>query len=165
MTRKSLNGHARIESKLMDSEARYRRLFEAAKDGILILDAESGKITDSNPFLETMLGYGHDELLTCRPGARRHVRTDGVREGESAGCRAASHASLSTARAIPALTARSTGRSRGLADRRLRQTGVVGDAPTIDRIHHDFIGRTPVATGSLSGSLKSDFPPTAVMNP
>jgi diguanylate cyclase (GGDEF)-like protein/PAS domain S-box-containing protein len=45
------------------SEARYRRLFETAKDGILILDADNGEITDSNPFLEEMLGYSHDELL------------------------------------------------------------------------------------------------------
>ncbi len=45
------------------SELRYRRLFETAKDGILILDAETGHITDCNPFLEQMLGYSHDELL------------------------------------------------------------------------------------------------------
>lgn len=48
---------------LRDSEVRYRRLFETAKDGILILDAETGQITDANPFLETMLGYPHGELL------------------------------------------------------------------------------------------------------
>ena len=34
---------------LKDSELRYRRLFEAAQDGILILDAETGAITDVNP--------------------------------------------------------------------------------------------------------------------
>lgn len=33
------------------SELRYRRLFETAQDGILILDADSGKIIDVNPFL------------------------------------------------------------------------------------------------------------------
>ena len=48
---------------LSDSEARYRRLFESAKDGILILDAESGIIVDVNPYLIQMLGYSHDELL------------------------------------------------------------------------------------------------------
>ena len=36
-------------SDVYDSEAHYRRLFEAAQDGILILDAESGAITDANP--------------------------------------------------------------------------------------------------------------------
>jgi PAS domain S-box-containing protein len=46
-----------------DSETRYRRLFETAQDGILILDAESGKITDANPFFLTLLGYTRDELL------------------------------------------------------------------------------------------------------
>lgn len=48
---------------LRHSEVRYRRLFETAKDGILILDAETGKITDANPFLEVLLGYSRTELL------------------------------------------------------------------------------------------------------
>jgi len=52
-----------IESALKASEVRYRRLFETAKDGILILDAETGQITDVNPFLEEMLGYAHQELV------------------------------------------------------------------------------------------------------
>lgn len=41
---------------LRDSENRYQRLFETAKDGILILDFETGQITDVNPFLIEMLG-------------------------------------------------------------------------------------------------------------
>jgi diguanylate cyclase (GGDEF)-like protein/PAS domain S-box-containing protein len=51
------------EQALRDSEARYRRLFETAKDGILLLDAISGQITDVNPFLIELLGYTHEELL------------------------------------------------------------------------------------------------------
>jgi two-component system cell cycle sensor histidine kinase/response regulator CckA len=51
------------EKALKDSEVRYRRLFESAKDGILILDAETGQISDVNPFLLEMLGYSHEELL------------------------------------------------------------------------------------------------------
>jgi len=51
------------EAALGASETRYRRLFETAKDGILILDAASGKIMDANPFIKTLLGYSHDELL------------------------------------------------------------------------------------------------------
>ena len=39
------------EAALQASETRYRRLFEAAQDGILILDADTGQITDVNPFL------------------------------------------------------------------------------------------------------------------
>jgi diguanylate cyclase (GGDEF)-like protein/PAS domain S-box-containing protein len=50
-------------AELQESEIRYRRLFETAKDGILILDAESGRITDANPFLEVMLGYSRTELV------------------------------------------------------------------------------------------------------
>ena len=45
------------------SELRYRRLFETAKDGILLLDADTGRITDVNPFLQDMLGYSHTELI------------------------------------------------------------------------------------------------------
>jgi diguanylate cyclase (GGDEF)-like protein/PAS domain S-box-containing protein len=45
------------------SELRYRRLFEAAQDGILILNAETGAITDVNPFLIKMLEYSRDDLV------------------------------------------------------------------------------------------------------
>ncbi len=45
------------------SEIRYRRLFEAARDGILILDPSTGQITDANPFMTELLGYSHEELL------------------------------------------------------------------------------------------------------
>jgi PAS domain S-box-containing protein len=53
----------KMEEALKISETRYRRLFEAAQDGILILDAETGQIVDVNPFLLEMLGYPHEELL------------------------------------------------------------------------------------------------------
>jgi diguanylate cyclase (GGDEF)-like protein/PAS domain S-box-containing protein len=46
-----------------DSEIRYRRLFETAQDGILILDAETGAITDVNPFLINLLGYSREEFI------------------------------------------------------------------------------------------------------
>lgn len=48
---------------LQDSEKRYRRLFESAKDGILILDAETGKVVDVNPFLMQLLGYPYSALF------------------------------------------------------------------------------------------------------
>ena len=44
------------------SENRYRRLFEAAKDGILILDSDNGKIVDANPFMCDLLGYTPGEF-------------------------------------------------------------------------------------------------------
>jgi len=55
--------HKRAEAALKDSEVRYRRLFQTAKDGILILDAETGKVIDANPFMTALLGYSHDEFL------------------------------------------------------------------------------------------------------
>ncbi|HUP61888.1 MAG TPA: PAS domain S-box protein [Thermoanaerobaculia bacterium] len=48
---------------LAASEARYRRLFETAQDAILILEEDSGKIMDANPFLMDLLGYSLDELI------------------------------------------------------------------------------------------------------
>jgi PAS domain S-box-containing protein len=51
------------ERALRASELRYRRLFEAAKDGILILDVETGQITDVNPFLYKLLGFSHAEMM------------------------------------------------------------------------------------------------------
>jgi PAS domain S-box-containing protein len=48
---------------LRTSEARYRRLFEAARDGILLLNADTAQIEDVNPYLIEMLGYTHAEFL------------------------------------------------------------------------------------------------------
>ena len=48
------------------AEARYRRLFEAAKDGMLIVDAETAEVTDANPFIETLFGYRREELVGRR---------------------------------------------------------------------------------------------------
>jgi PAS domain S-box-containing protein len=45
------------------SETRYRRLFEAAQDGILILNAETGMINDVNPFLIKLLGYSRKQFI------------------------------------------------------------------------------------------------------
>ena len=51
------------EEKLLASEVRYRRLFESAKDGILILDADSGNIVDVNPFLMELLDFPRDHFM------------------------------------------------------------------------------------------------------
>jgi PAS domain S-box-containing protein len=45
------------------SEIRYRRLFEAARDGILILDVNTGQISDVNPFLMDLLRFSRDEMM------------------------------------------------------------------------------------------------------
>jgi PAS domain S-box-containing protein len=45
------------------SEIRYRRLFEAARDGVLLLDPVTRKITDANPFMVELLGYTRAEFL------------------------------------------------------------------------------------------------------
>ena len=63
MQNKARKAETLTEQSLKDSELRYRRLFEAAQDGILILDAETGMIDDVNPYLIKMLGYSHAEFI------------------------------------------------------------------------------------------------------
>jgi len=48
------------------AEARYRRLFEAARDGILIVEAKSGEILDANPFIVSYAAYTRGELVNRR---------------------------------------------------------------------------------------------------
>jgi two-component system CheB/CheR fusion protein len=52
----------RMEAVLTVSEVRYRRLFETTQEGIIILDAETGKIMNVNPFLIEMLGYSQEQF-------------------------------------------------------------------------------------------------------
>ena len=54
---------ARSVDAILASELRYRRLFETAQDGILILDASSGQVVDANPFMKDLLGYSQEEFL------------------------------------------------------------------------------------------------------
>jgi two-component system, cell cycle sensor histidine kinase and response regulator CckA len=53
----------KAEEALRASEVRYRRLFESAKDGILILDAQTGMIVDVNPFLVELLAFSRESFL------------------------------------------------------------------------------------------------------
>lgn len=52
-----------VSKALRASESRYRRLFETAQDGILLLNADTAQIEDVNPYLIDMLGYSHAEFL------------------------------------------------------------------------------------------------------
>lgn len=52
-----------VGTALANSEQRYRRLFESAKDGILILDGVTMKVVDANPFMSELLGYSRREFL------------------------------------------------------------------------------------------------------
>jgi PAS domain S-box-containing protein len=59
----AFTGEQRAVETLRLSDARYRRLFETAQDGILILHAETGQVVDANPFLKDLLGYSQEEFL------------------------------------------------------------------------------------------------------
>jgi PAS domain S-box-containing protein/putative nucleotidyltransferase with HDIG domain len=58
-----ISGQTAVEQSLRNSELRYRRLFESAQDGILIVNAETGSINDVNPYLIDMLGYSREEFV------------------------------------------------------------------------------------------------------
>lgn len=63
ISHQNITRRKRVEQALKASEIRYRRLFESAKDGILILDEKTGGIIDVNPFLIDMLDYRYEEFV------------------------------------------------------------------------------------------------------
>jgi diguanylate cyclase (GGDEF)-like protein/PAS domain S-box-containing protein len=60
---RDISERKRTGDALSASEIRYRRLFESAKDGILILDGNTGRILDVNPFLIELLGYSREQFI------------------------------------------------------------------------------------------------------
>jgi PAS domain S-box-containing protein len=63
LDREAHNDRMLADQALIASEAQYRRLFETAQDGILIVDAATGQIDDVNPFLLDLLGFSREEYL------------------------------------------------------------------------------------------------------
>ena len=63
-----------VNRRLADAEAHYLRLFEAAKDGILIFDAETEILQEVNPFFLKMMGCEREELV-----GRRYAEIDILR--------------------------------------------------------------------------------------
>jgi PAS domain S-box-containing protein/putative nucleotidyltransferase with HDIG domain len=62
-TRIPISDQTGVKQSIRKSELRYRRLFESAQDGILILNAKTGSISDVNPYLIDMLGYSREEFV------------------------------------------------------------------------------------------------------
>lgn len=60
---KSHNEMIKLLNDLKSSEIRYRRLFESATDGILIIEPETARIIDVNQHLTNLLGFSHDEFI------------------------------------------------------------------------------------------------------
>ena len=58
----------RLAELMQASEEKFRRLFETAQDGILLLDADTGVIAEANPFIEKLLGYTHAEIVGKKLG-------------------------------------------------------------------------------------------------
>lgn len=63
MTARDITERRKIEETLKASESKYRRLFEAAQDGILILNEATGKVIDANPFILSLTEYALDEII------------------------------------------------------------------------------------------------------
>jgi PAS domain S-box-containing protein len=55
-------GLKEVEDALRTSELRYRKLFETANDGIILLDADTGEIINANPFLVNLIGSSLEEI-------------------------------------------------------------------------------------------------------
>ena len=55
-----------ITERKQSAEARYRRLFEASRDGIVIADVATGEIVDSNPFVTRLLGHSRSRLIGAK---------------------------------------------------------------------------------------------------
>jgi len=81
----------RLEELLTESEFRYRRVFETASDGIVLLEKSNGHIVQANPAVEQMLGYGEADYIGRKledigvaldtsnfPGIMRDLATKGV---------------------------------------------------------------------------------------
>ena len=58
-----ISARRQTEAALRTSEIRYRRLFETAHDGVLLVDPGTRRITEANPFMSKLLGYPRDELV------------------------------------------------------------------------------------------------------
>jgi PAS domain S-box-containing protein len=57
----------RMETELKDYEERFRRLFETSKDGLLLIDKQTGDIVNVNPAIVEMLGYSSEEFIGKKP--------------------------------------------------------------------------------------------------
>ena len=63
LTIEDITERKRLEDLLAESEARYRRVFETASDGIVLLEKGKGTIIQTNPATEKMLGYSEEECV------------------------------------------------------------------------------------------------------
>ena len=62
-TVRDVTEHKQVKSDLRKTEALYRRLFETSQEGIVILDAETQRIIDANPYMQRLSGYSLEQLV------------------------------------------------------------------------------------------------------
>jgi len=86
-----ITARSRLEDLLNESEERYRRLFETASDGIVLLEKSAGHIAHANPAAVAMLGYSEEEShgktlqdlgvsidMTDFPALMQNLRSSGI---------------------------------------------------------------------------------------
>jgi two-component system, cell cycle sensor histidine kinase and response regulator CckA len=61
--KQAMEEKAKTEEALQESEKRYRRLFESAQQAVLLLDSETGNVTDINPFGLQLIGRTKPQVL------------------------------------------------------------------------------------------------------
>jgi two-component system, chemotaxis family, CheB/CheR fusion protein len=67
-----------ITDRRQAAEVRYRRLFEASKDGIIIIESKTGDILDVNPFITRLAGHQRTELLGRKISEQRFLEGEAI---------------------------------------------------------------------------------------
>ena len=61
------SGNQNHPSQSIESERRYKSIFETASDGLIVNDLETGLVVEANPAVCTMYGYTRDEFIGLHP--------------------------------------------------------------------------------------------------
>ena len=148
------------EAALTASEHRYRRLFESAKDGILILDAETGMVMDVNPFLIDTLCISRNQFLSKKIWERAFQRY----HRKPSQLRGAAEEQIHPLRRQAAPDRRRTPAGRGVRQQRLSGGWQEGDPvqhPRHHRAKEDRGGITRIAQDAAAGDQQ--YPPACLL--
>ncbi len=164
-----------ITEQKKSNELRYRRLFESARDAIVVVDAETGRITDVNPYTLEWLKFARNELLgrqlwttgifSDRDGAqflfsqvleKGPVRLDGMRletsDHESVEAELIGNAYLEGARKVVQLNLRDVTERKRIEDQ--VRTSLRDKEVLVQEIHHRVKNNLQVISSILSLQAK-----------
>jgi len=76
IVRSRIKAHLELKEQILrTSEVKYRRLFETAKDGIMIVDGPSGAVIDVNPSMAAMMGLSQESFLGKKASDLEFLKT------------------------------------------------------------------------------------------